>query len=355
MPRMRSGAIVAVAAIAVLAAACSSGGGSSAIKTATNVAGAGGMDALVAAAKAEGTLNVIALPARLGELRRDDRRRSRPSTASRSTRQQPDANSQEEIDAVNSQHGHGQRARRARPRRQRRPGEHRTCSRRTRSRPGPTSRRTSRKPTGLWVSDYAGFMSIGCDAGKVPLPATVADLLKPEYEGQGRAQRQPDDRGRRLERRRHGLAGQRRLGGRHRARRRVLQAAQRGGQPAAGRPDPGHDRVRPDAVRHRLGVQQRGAQTGGPGDGRASTGRSSIPSDAAAGRRPTTSRRSTRTRPHPAAARLWQEYLYSPEGQNTWLKGFARPVLQDKMVADGTIDQEALGQARQAVRHASGR
>ena len=29
--------------------------------------------------------------------------------------------------------------------------------------------------------------------------------------------------------------------------------------------------------------------------------------------------------PHPAAARLWQEYLFSPEGQNTWLKGFARP------------------------------
>ena len=29
--------------------------------------------------------------------------------------------------------------------------------------------------------------------------------------------------------------------------------------------------------------------------------------------------------PHPAAARLWQEFLFSPEGQNMWLKGFARP------------------------------
>jgi putative spermidine/putrescine transport system substrate-binding protein len=53
--------------------------------------------------------------------------------------------------------------------------------------------------------------------------------------------------------------------------------------------------------------------------------------------------------PHPAAARLWQEYLYSPDGQNNWLKGFARPVLQDKLIADGTIDQEALGKLAEAT------
>ena len=47
--------------------------------------------------------------------------------------------------------------------------------------------------------------------------------------------------------------------------------------------------------------------------------------------------------PHPAAARLWQEFLFSPEGQNIWLKGFARPVLADKMAADGTIDKDAYG------------
>jgi putative spermidine/putrescine transport system substrate-binding protein len=29
--------------------------------------------------------------------------------------------------------------------------------------------------------------------------------------------------------------------------------------------------------------------------------------------------------PNPAAARLWQEFLYSDEGQNLWLKGFGRP------------------------------
>jgi putative spermidine/putrescine transport system substrate-binding protein len=42
--------------------------------------------------------------------------------------------------------------------------------------------------------------------------------------------------------------------------------------------------------------------------------------------------------PHPAAARLWEEYLYSDAGQNLWLKGGARPVRADAMVKAGTID-----------------
>jgi putative spermidine/putrescine transport system substrate-binding protein len=46
--------------------------------------------------------------------------------------------------------------------------------------------------------------------------------------------------------------------------------------------------------------------------------------------------------PHPAAARLWQEFLYSDEGQNIWLQGFARPVRIDAMMAAGTADQAAV-------------
>ena len=45
--------------------------------------------------------------------------------------------------------------------------------------------------------------------------------------------------------------------------------------------------------------------------------------------------------PHPAAARLWQEFLYSDEGQNLFLGGGARPVRADSMVKAGTIDQAA--------------
>ncbi|MGZ0712901.1 ABC transporter substrate-binding protein (plasmid) [Coraliomargarita sp. W4R53] len=44
--------------------------------------------------------------------------------------------------------------------------------------------------------------------------------------------------------------------------------------------------------------------------------------------------------PHPAAARLWQEFLYSDEAQNLWLKGGARPVRMDAMTEAGTIDAD---------------
>jgi len=45
---------------------------------------------------------------------------------------------------------------------------------------------------------------------------------------------------------------------------------------------------------------------------------------------------------HPAAARCWLEYVFSPEGQNTWLKGGAMPVRLAAMQKAGTLDQAAL-------------
>jgi len=46
--------------------------------------------------------------------------------------------------------------------------------------------------------------------------------------------------------------------------------------------------------------------------------------------------------PHPACARLWMEYVFSPAGQNAWLKGGSRPVLLDWMVKNGTVNKTAL-------------
>ena len=46
--------------------------------------------------------------------------------------------------------------------------------------------------------------------------------------------------------------------------------------------------------------------------------------------------------PHPAAARLWEEYLYTADAQNEWFKGGANPVLLDSMKEDGTVDQNTL-------------
>lgn len=44
--------------------------------------------------------------------------------------------------------------------------------------------------------------------------------------------------------------------------------------------------------------------------------------------------------PHPNAAKLWMEYLYSDEGQNLWLKGYCNPIRYDDMVARGAVDAE---------------
>jgi len=51
-----------------------------------------------------------------------------------------------------------------------------------------------------------------------------------------------------------------------------------------------------------------------------------------------------KTAPHPAAARLWEEFLYSQAakgGQNLWLQGGARPVEQAAMQSNGSIDKAA--------------
>ena len=45
--------------------------------------------------------------------------------------------------------------------------------------------------------------------------------------------------------------------------------------------------------------------------------------------------------PHPAAARLWEEFLYSADGQNMWLEGAARPIEMGSLVSAGTINKSA--------------
>ena len=45
---------------------------------------------------------------------------------------------------------------------------------------------------------------------------------------------------------------------------------------------------------------------------------------------------------HPAAARCWMEYIFSDAGQNTWLKGFALPVRLAAMQTAGTVDTAAF-------------
>jgi putative spermidine/putrescine transport system substrate-binding protein len=46
--------------------------------------------------------------------------------------------------------------------------------------------------------------------------------------------------------------------------------------------------------------------------------------------------------PHPNAAKLWMEYLYSDEGQLGWLKGYCHPIRFNAMSKAGKIPQELL-------------
>ena len=46
--------------------------------------------------------------------------------------------------------------------------------------------------------------------------------------------------------------------------------------------------------------------------------------------------------PHPNAAKLWMEYLYSDEGQLGWLKGYCHPIRFNDLVKNGKIPQDML-------------
>jgi putative spermidine/putrescine transport system substrate-binding protein len=309
-------------------------GAGAAAATATSVADFGGMEGLIAAAKEEGTLNVIALPpdwANYGELISTFQSKYGITVESA----QPDASSQDEINAANQLRGQ-----------ERAPdvfdlGAAVALANTSLFAPYKVEAfddipANLKEPTGLWVSDYTGYMSIGYDASKVPAPTTVADLLKPEYAGKVALNGDPTQAGAAF----NGV---------------MMAALGNGG--SADDIAPGVEFFRQlKAAGNLLPVDPTPAtiasgqtpvvidwdylnvaqtsQLAGQVDWKvvvpqnavvASYYIQAINSDA----------------PHPAAARLWQEFLYSPEGQNLWLKGFARPVLADTMVADGTIDQAA--------------
>ena len=46
--------------------------------------------------------------------------------------------------------------------------------------------------------------------------------------------------------------------------------------------------------------------------------------------------------PHPNAAKLWMEHLYSDEGQLVWLKGYCHPIRFHDLVKHGKVPQELL-------------
>src|SRR5689334_9267803 len=178
-------ALLAVTTFASLAA-CSppekkSDSNSSGAATAASASDLGGMDALVTAAKKEGQLNVIALPpdwANYGEI-------IKAFTAKYGIKvnsAQPDASSQDEINAANQLKGQGNA-----------PDVFDLGTAVALANTGKFAKYkvstwtdipdALKDASGTWVNDYGGYMSIGFDAGKVPPPNTVTDLLSPAYKG----------------------------------------------------------------------------------------------------------------------------------------------------------------------------
>ena len=300
---------------------------------ATSAADFGGMDGLVKAAKDEGALNVIALPPDWANYKEIiDTFSSKYGIKVNSA--QPDANSQDEINAANQQKGKSTA-----------PdvfdlGQAIALANTSMFAPYKVSTfddipASFKDPNGTWVNDYGGYMSIGYDSAKLPAVTGVNDLLRPEFKGQVALNGDPTTASAAASGVLMARDRQRRAGRRRRPRRRLLRTAQGRRQLPAGRPDAGDDRVRADAGRHRLGLPQRR-----PRRRSCRAGRSSSRSNAVVGGY--YFQAINKDAPHPAAARLWQEFLYSDEGQNLFLKGLARPVRADAMEKAGTVDKALL-------------
>ncbi len=56
--------------------------------------------------------------------------------------------------------------------------------------------------------------------------------------------------------------------------------------------------------------------------------------------------------PHPNAAKLWMEYLYSDEGQLGWLKGYCHPIRFNAMSKAGKIPADLLAKLPPAENYA---
>ena len=335
----RSIAVTLAATTMAAVAACSppekestssaAGGGAA---SATSAADLGGLDALIAEAKREGQLNVIALPpnwANYGEIIKafGDRYGIKVNSA------QPDGSSQDEINAANQLKGQDKA-----------PdvfdlGSSVAVANAAMFAPYQVATfgdipDNLKDANGTWVNDYGGYMSIGYDSAKVPAPTSVADLLKPEYKGKVALNGDPTQAGAAF-------------GG-------VQMAAVANGGSAddiaagvdffgklkkAGNFLP----VDPTSATIQSGqtpVVFDWDYLNAAEAAKLKTWKTFVPSGAVLGSYYVQA--INKDAPHPAAARLWQEFLYSDEGQNLWLKGGARPVRADAMAKAGTIDKTAF-------------
>jgi putative spermidine/putrescine transport system substrate-binding protein len=312
-----------------------SAGGAGSAASATSATGFGGMDKLVAAAKKEGQLNVIALPpdwANYGNIIKAFTSKYGIKVNSA----QPDAASQDEINAADQLKGQGGA-----------PdvfdlGSAVALANTSKFAPYEVSTWSDvpdalKDANGDWINDYGGYMSIGYDSSKVPAPTKVSDLLGAAYKGKVALNGDPTKAG-------SAFSG-------------VVMAALGSGGSAddvskgvdffgqlkkAGNFLP----VDPTPATIQSGQTPVVIDWDYLNVGQAKTlagkvdWKTVVPENAVVGSYYVQA--ISKDAPHPAAARLWEEFLYSDQGQNLWLQGGARPVREDAMQKAGTIDQTAF-------------
>ncbi|MBD0837785.1 extracellular solute-binding protein [Streptomyces sp. TRM68416] len=341
LPRTAALAVVAALALSACGAApddASTTADGKSAATATSAADFGGMDALVQAAKKEGRLHAIALPrdwANYGALIDGFEKKYGIKVEV----ENPDGSSQDEINAVTSRKGQD-----------RAPdvldlGSSFALSAAEQGLLAPYKVAAfddlpaeQKDAQGRWYNDYGGYISIGCDAKRVKVcPQTFADLLKPVYKGQVALNGNPTKSGSAF-------------GG-------VWAAALANGG-SFDDIEPGLDFFAKLKKNGNYTPVESTPATVEQGEtpisidwdylnaGYAEEFRSkgvdwqvSVPEDGKFSQY--YSQAINKDAPHPAAARLWEEYLYSAEGQNLWLKGYARPALMIAMDKAGTLDKAA--------------
>ena len=306
-------------------------------KTATSLAAFGGMSGLVAAANKEGALNLIALPpgwADYGELIAAFHAKYPGITLNQ---QNPNGSSADEITAAKTNKGTDKA-----------PdvfdlGTAVTLASTSMFAPYKVASwgdipDVSKESTGLWYNDYTGTMSIGYDSGTYGTVASLNDLLGSKFKGVVALNGNPTQANAAYDGvvmaalANGGSLGDISKGYDYFSK---LNAA---GNLYKGQPTPAVLESGDVGVLFDWTYNQTGYVTALKAKGIA--WKYFVPQGAALGAY--YNQAINKDAPHPAAARLWEEFLYTPEAQNFWLKGGANPVLQVAMTKAGTINKTYL-------------
>lgn len=180
----------------------------------------------------------------------------------------------------------------------------------------------AKEANGLWFFDYGGYIAIGYDAKKVsPAPTSFRDLLNPAYKGQVALNGNPAKANAAFS----GVFATALANGG------TLNTVSKGLDfwkqmksvgnfiPVEATPATVQSGQTPITLDWDYLQGKYSKESAGKVDWKVV-----VPSDAVYGG--FYAQAVVKNSPHPAAARLWQEFMYSDQGQNIWLKGGARPI-----------------------------